>query len=158
MVAVSTVELTIRMILALILVSVLLMLITKFARNKFRFGGTRAMIDVRDRHQLTKSSTVAVVRAGQRHFLIGVNDHAITLLAEGDDLVMGQDLVASGEPATGTTDGVVDVRDNGQQRSKKNTKKTVKGGARKRRSGTGDAASSRMGVMEALREKSVRRS
>lgn len=161
--AVSTVELTLRMLVSLALVSALLMLITRFARNRFRLGTGQATIDVHHRHQLTKSSAVAVVRAGRRHFLIGVNDHAITLLAEGDDLIQGQDpvtvdeLPAGTEAATGTaaTDDVVDVRGSGNRRSRS---KTVKGGARKRRSGAGGPASSGMGVIEALREKSVRRS
>ena len=156
-VAVSTVELTLRMLVGLALVGGLLKLITGLARNRFHLGSSRAAIDVRDRHQLTKSSSLAVVRAGRRHFLIGVNDHAITLLAEGDDLIQGQDHVTTEERPgdTAVAEEVVDVRGNGNRRSRN---KTVKGNARKRRSGADGAASSGMAVIEALREKSVRRS
>lgn len=152
MFAVSTIELTLRMVVSLALVSGALLLITRFSRSRFRLGGPRATIDVQGRHQLTKSSSVALVRAGQRHLLVGVNDHAITLLAEGDDLV--DDLVDDGETGGNqdTTDHVVDVRSGERKQSK-----TDKSGARKRRRGTGSPAPSGMGVIEALREKSVRR-
>lgn len=155
MFAVSTIELTLRMLVSLALVSGALLLITRFTRSRFRLGGPRATIDVQGRHQLTKSSSIALVRAGQRHLLVGVNDHAITLLAEGDDLV--DDLIDNGETAGSedNTDPVVDVR-NGE--SKQLRGKTDKSGARKRRRGTGSLAPAGMGVIEALREKSVRRS
>lgn len=39
------------------------------------------------RHQLTKNTGIALVRAGERHLLVGVSDQGVQLLAEGDDLL-----------------------------------------------------------------------
>jgi flagellar biogenesis protein FliO len=44
---------------------------------------------VLDRRQLTKSAGIALVRAGNRHLLVGIGDHGVQLLAEGDDLTAG---------------------------------------------------------------------
>ena len=133
--AASTVELTLRMVVALAFVGGALLFVTRIARTRLRLNVADTPIDVYGRRQLTKSSAVAVVRAGKRYVLIGVNDHAITLLAEGDDLV---------DPALEPE--VVDVRG-----------KTTRGGAWKRRNGTKGPASSGTGVVNALREKTVRR-
>lgn len=48
-------------------------------------------LDVVDRRQLTKSTGVAVIRAGTRHFLVGVSDTGVQMLAEGDDLLSPPD-------------------------------------------------------------------
>lgn len=150
MLAASTTELTLRMIVALALVGGTLIVVTRFARGRLRNGAGRAEIDVRGRHQLTKSSAVAVVTAGQRHFLIGVNEHAITLLAEGDDLVPPADI-----PVDTPGHGVIDVRaaDGGDTDNR-----TSKDGARKRRRGASRPAPAGTGVIEALRERTTRRS
>lgn len=150
MFAVTTLELTLRMLVALALIGGLLLIATRTAKGRFKLGGPAASIDVRSRHQLTKASAVAVVRAGQRHFLIGVNDNAITLLAEGDDLV------SPGETSETGSQGVVDVRAAGAPAPSNSM--TARDGARKRRRGKSGPASSRTSVMEALRERTVRRS
>ncbi|MCP3993181.1 MAG: hypothetical protein GY724_29230 [Actinomycetia bacterium] len=157
MIAVSTVELTLRMLVSLTLVSGLLWAITRVARNRMGGGSATAPLDICQRHQLTKSSAIAIVRAGQRHLLVGVNDHAITLLAEGDDLALPPKIKVDGdrpvlEPGPATPEAarsesvrakpIVDVR---------------KSGARKRRSGGAASASSGIGLLEVLRERSVRR-
>jgi flagellar biogenesis protein FliO len=53
-------------------------------------GGTRGRLQdhlaVVDRRQLTKNAGIALVRAGERHLLVGVSDQGVRLLAEGDDL------------------------------------------------------------------------
>jgi len=208
MLAVSTAELTIRMLVALAVVGGLLLLLTRFARSRLNLGTSDAPLQVCNRHQLTKSSMVAVVRAGERHFLVGVNDNAISLLAEGNDLVADNNLVEGNHLVAGdvldeaptatrtastTVDNaagaVVDVRTDetgpGAHAKSTITKSAVtrskpikarsttrstgadpattgatesaKGGAGKRRRGTTSPAPSGMGVIEALRERSVRR-
>lgn len=84
--AVSTLELTLRMVVGLTVVVGLLWLATRTARNRLQLGGQASVLEVCHRQQLTRSATVALVRSGRRHFLIGVNDGAITLLADGDEL------------------------------------------------------------------------
>lgn len=43
-------------------------------------------LSVLERRQLTKSAAIALIRAGERHLLVGVTDQGVQLLAEGDDL------------------------------------------------------------------------
>lgn len=82
----TTAELMIRMIVGLALVLGLLVLGTKLARQ--RLGRTTSVdIDVCGRQVLSKASSIAVVRVGGRHLLLGVNDNGVSLLAEGDDLL-----------------------------------------------------------------------
>ncbi len=50
-------------------------------------GQTSDPIAILDRRQLTKNAGIALVRAGERHLLIGVGDEGVRLLAEGDDLM-----------------------------------------------------------------------
>ncbi len=159
MIAVSTVELTLRMLVSLALVSGLLLTITRFTKSRMGGRSAAAALDVCHRHQLTKSSAIAVVRAGQRHFLVGVNDNAITLLAEGDDL-------AAAPGAEGDQDEKVPALGPGVEgpeaaRTEAGRAKPVvdvrKDGARKRRSGGAASASSGIGLLEVLRERSVRR-
>jgi len=52
-------------------------------------------LSVLDRRQLTRSTGIALVRAGERHLLVGVSDQGVQLLAEGDDLAATTD-----DPAT----------------------------------------------------------
>ena len=139
----TTVELTLRMIAGLLVVLGGMALLTRLARRRLRFASTETVIDVCARQQLTKSAGLAVVRAGSRYVLIGINDTAVTLLTEGDDLV--------GEPPS---TGVVDVRPSPAEGSAVDT---GRGGTRKRRNGTRSPASSGTGVVAALREKTVRR-
>ena len=162
MMAASTAELTLRMLVSLVLVSGLLWAMTQFARKRLRNGSPAAVLDVCNRHQLTKSSTVAVVRAGHRHFLVGFNDHAITLLAEGDDLAVAPQ---DGDPERVDLDNEPvaprpAATDHDAAPSKPRRAKAIvdvrKSGAWKRRSGAA-SASSGIGVIEALRERSVRR-
>ena len=75
---------------------------------------------------------MVVLRAGQRHLLVGVTDHQLSLLAEGDDLLPAEPAApalgreSSSDPRTGPI-------------------------------GSEDPGSSRMGFVEALRERTVRR-
>ncbi len=147
--AVSTVELALRMILALAILVVVLLGAGRLARKRLGGAGRMPEIEIAARRQLTKTSTLAVVRAGQRHVLIGVNDHAITVLAEGQDLLADDDGVES-EPGS---EPVVDIRTPEQQA-------TAGDGRRReaRRPGpTIRSAGPRSSVVEALRDLTVRR-
>ncbi len=50
-------------------------------------GARAEPIAIVDRRQLSRTNSVAIVRAGERHLLLGVGDGGIRLLAEGDDLI-----------------------------------------------------------------------
>ena len=50
---------------------------------------------VLERRQITKNAGIALVRAGERHLLIGIGDQGVRLLAEGDDLVQEVEAVHS---------------------------------------------------------------
>jgi flagellar biogenesis protein FliO len=162
-IAASTVELTLRMLVSLAIVSGLLWVITHYARRRIRGASAAAALDVCTRHQLTKSSAIAVVRAGRRHFLVGVNDNAITLLAEGDDLVVAPRIKVDDEAGLELepVPAELEATEPKATRSDADRPKPVvdvrKNGARKRRSGGLASASSGIGVIEALRERSVRR-
>ena len=88
-VAAATAELTLRMLVSMAVIGVFLLVAVRVTKGRLRTGARRAGIGIHARHQLTKASSVAVVQAGSRYFLLGVNDSAVTLLAEGDDLVGG---------------------------------------------------------------------
>lgn len=94
---VSTVELIVRMTASLLVIGGLLWLVQKMGRS--RLGGlgrqTAAPLEITSRKQLTKASSVALIRAGERNLLIGVTDNGISLLAEGDDLVSNVQLLDS---------------------------------------------------------------
>ncbi len=94
----TTAELTIRMVLGLAVIVGMLSLGTRLVRR--RVGGTaNVAIDIRGRQVLSKASSVAVIQVGARHLLVGVTEHGVNLLAEGDDLVAEP----TATPASGTT-------------------------------------------------------
>jgi flagellar protein FliO/FliZ len=96
-------------------------------------GGGTDEIEVCTRHQLSRSSSLAVVRVGGRTLLVGVTETGISVLAEGDDLR---------EPAEPSLE-VEAVNDR------------EPAGTRVR--GAAVPGPSRMGVVDALRELTVRR-
>ena len=85
---VSTIELLIRMTVSLAVIGGLLWLIQRVGRK--RLGGlgrsATAPIEVTSRKQLSRTSSIALVRVGERNILIGVTDAGVSLIAEGDDL------------------------------------------------------------------------
>ena len=88
MLATSTIELTLRMGVALAIIMGIMWLVTRFARRHLNHRGQdRPNIDVQYQRQLTKHATLSLVKAGDRNLLIASNNQAITLLAEGDDLI-----------------------------------------------------------------------
>ena len=141
MLAASTIELGLRMMVSLVLMGVVTLVAFKVLRGRLKLGPARSGISVEHRHQLNRSASVAVIRAGRRRFLIGVNEQSITLLAEGDDLV------ADAPPGPGATTQLRAAGADGQP--------TSDAGKRHRRAA--NSAPSGMSVIEALREKTVRR-
>lgn len=85
----STLELMLRMVVSLLVLGGLFWLINRAAKGRLGNIGRspNAPLEIHARKQLSKSSSVALIRAGERHLLIGVTDTGISLLAEGDDLV-----------------------------------------------------------------------
>ncbi len=85
---VSTIELVARMIGSLLVIGGLLLLVQRLGKN--RLGGLgrggSPTLTVTSRKQLGRGSSVALVQAGQRNFLLGVTENSIRLLAEGNDL------------------------------------------------------------------------
>ncbi len=85
---VSTIELLIRMTVSLAVIGGLLLVIQRVGRK--RLGGlgrsATAPIEVTSRKQLSRTSSIALVRVGERNILIGVTDTGVSLIAEGDDL------------------------------------------------------------------------
>jgi len=57
-------------------------------------------LSVLDRRQLTRTTGIALIRAGDRHLLVGVSDQGVQLLAEGDDLVTIEDNATIGSPGS----------------------------------------------------------
>jgi len=86
MLAASSLELFVRMGLSLALVFVLMAVVLKASRARVGPVLAKDGLSVCSRRQLTRSASVMVLRAGERHLLVAVNDQSVTLLAEGDDL------------------------------------------------------------------------
>jgi flagellar protein FliO/FliZ len=87
----STFMLMLRLLTALAFVGGLLWFMTRSAKNgKFTFllgsGPTQDSLEVTSQRPLGRNSSVALVRAGERHLLLGVSEHGVQLLAEGADL------------------------------------------------------------------------
>ncbi|MEM7339738.1 MAG: flagellar biosynthetic protein FliO [Actinomycetota bacterium] len=96
MLAVTTVELTIRMVVGLAVIAGLLWATTRLARGRLGMDAETVNVEVKARRALTKNSSLVLVKAGSRHLLIGANDHAVSLLAEGDDLLDGDSDIDDG--------------------------------------------------------------
>ncbi|MGH1492427.1 MAG: hypothetical protein ACRBK7_24070 [Acidimicrobiales bacterium] len=83
--AVSTVELSLRMGLALVLIVTIITGGTALAKKR----GGRAKhtpVTIRHQQQLTKHTTLTLLTAGQQHLLIATNNQTTTLLAQGPTL------------------------------------------------------------------------
>lgn len=133
----TTAELMIRMIVGLAVVLGLLVVGTRVARG--RVGRTTTVdIKICGRQVLSKASSIAVVRVGGRHLLLGVNDSSISLLAEGDDLVSSP-VSTSPEPVLPAAPTPTPTAD---------SPATIDGA---------DVVDVRNSVIEALRQKTIRR-
>jgi flagellar protein FliO/FliZ len=179
MLAASTLELGLRMSVSLALMGVVALVVVKVLRGRLKLGPARAGLAVEARHQLNRSTSVAVIRAGQRYFLLGLSEQSVTLLAEGDDLVAAAPVAASRPVATApanapTPDAIVNVEpaavdvrprsDIGRAKGAAPAQLRARGAdgastsdaGKGHRRATGPAPSG-MSVIEALREKTVRR-
>jgi flagellar biogenesis protein FliO len=162
--AASTAELTIRMLVSLGLMGLVALGALRLFRGRLRPGPSRAGITVEARHQLSRTSSVAVIRAGRRYLLVGVSEQAVSLLAEGGDLVdsavdSAVDRAVDGAVDSGpeAADGVAEPAPGARVRHR-SADRAATGGAGRRHGRATGAASSGMSVIEALRERTVRRS
>ncbi len=106
--AVSTAELTIRMVVGLLVVGLLLLILHRIGRRVMDGrAASRPSITIRHQQRLDRHASVTLLSAGGRNLLIGTSNQSIVLLAEGDDL-------ADAAPVTGAVDETpsttIDVR------------------------------------------------
>jgi len=156
------------MVVSLAVMGLAALVVMKLARGRLRLGGVRAGIAVHARHQLTRNASVAVIRAGDRWLLVGVTDANVTVLAEGDDLAAGPGAApdpspasAAGPtppvPATGPLPAEPGPR-TAHHRGRPADGAARRGaGKRHRRATDGGPGRSRTSLIEALREKTIRR-
>ena len=127
--AVSTVELTIRMVVGLAVIGLLLLILNRIGRRVMDGrGGSRPSISIRHQQRLDRHTSVTLLTAGGRNLLIGTSNQSIVLLAEGDDLAEPEpsgavtstgssgavSKRASGAVSTGTATTTIDVRSRGR--------------------------------------------
>lgn len=168
----STAELTLRMGVSLGVMGLAALVVMKLARGRLRLGGVRAGIAVHARHQLTRNASVAVIRAGDRWLLVGVTDTNVSVLAEGDDLAadpaVAAATAATAAPPTAVVDGRADdllppAARQLANRTPHHRARAADGAARRgagkrhRRAPDGGPGRSRTSLIEALRDKTVRR-
>lgn len=142
--ATSTLWLGIRLIFSLAIVLGLIWALSWAARRGkglgLGMGAQKGAISVRAREQVGRNTTIALLEVGDRVLLIGANEQAVEVLAEGDDLISTEP-----EPnpsADGEGDGEVSTDD----RTSSQADPFIRG-----------SASPGMNLIEALRERSVRR-
>lgn len=132
-------------------------------------GSTRGRahdpLAVIERRQLTRSAGIAIVRAGERHLLVGISDQGVQLLAEGDDLAVEHDAVGvtHGDTADLSRPAVVHNNDVVSDRRLPTTDSGHTGrrsdlpNARTRLGRAATPRTPRMSFLSALRESTVRR-
>lgn len=119
--AVSTVELTIRMVVGLAVIGLLLLILNRIGRRVMDGrGGSRPSISIRHQQRIDRHTSVTLLTAGGRNLLIGTSSQSIVLLAEGDDLTNPEPGVTSSNgsaespSSTGATGPTIDVRSGGR--------------------------------------------
>ncbi len=115
--AVSTAELTIRMVVGLAVVGLLLLILHRIGRRVMDGrAASRPSITIRHQQRLDRHASVTLLTAGGRNLLIGTSNQSIVLLAEGDDLAEADPTAASSTGSTGstTTGATIDVRTRGK--------------------------------------------
>ncbi len=114
--AVSTTELTIRMVVGLVVVGLLLLILHRIGRRLMDGrAASRPSITIRHQQRLDRHASVTLLSAGGRNLLIGTSNQSIVLLAEGDDLAEA-DPTATRSSTTGSagTGSTIDVRSRGK--------------------------------------------
>lgn len=151
----STAELMLRMVVSLAIMGALLWLALKLAKSRKggsilgAVGGSRTEhIEVRARRQLSRGATVALVRVGRRTFLLGLGEQGVQVLADGDDL--DATVLEAPSVALDALAGPVPARPLEETENDR-------GHAGTRAPWTSGSGPSRMGVVDALRELTVRR-
>ena len=141
--ATSTLWLGVRLIFSLAIVLGLIMALSWAARRGkglgLGLGAQKGAISVRGREQLGRNTTLTLVEVGDRILLIGANEQAVEVLAEGDDLL-------AEEPESPPSNG-----DDGDLSTDDRTSSQADPFIR------GKSAPPGMHLIEALRERSVRR-
>ena len=111
-------------------------------------------LSVLDRRQLTRTTGIALIRAGERHLLVGVSEQGVQLLAEGDDLALAEEAI--GAPGS---DAIVIPSDVVSDAALSTTSTNTDQPDAWTRSGSAfGPRSPRMSFVAALREMTVRRS
>lgn len=146
-----------RVVLSFAAVGGLLWLFARAARGRFGAllagsagNATAAPLVILDRRQLTRSTGVALLRAGTRHLLVGVGETGIQLLTEGDDLV-AEPAAERSDPAPATTTPISLGQPEGLLLTDPQS-------ARTRLPRASTPGRPRTSFVDALREKTVRRS
>lgn len=152
----STAELMLRMVLSLAIMGGLLWLALRLGKGRRgrsilaavgggTGGGGRSRvepIEVCARRSLSRSSSLTLVRVGERTLLLGVGEAGVQVLAEGDALTVVEQPAAPVGAGTDPLDAASD---------------TVLGRAGTRAPRASGPDPARMGVVDALRELTVRR-
>jgi flagellar biogenesis protein FliO len=146
----STVELVLRMVVSVAIMGGLLWAVVRVGRGRRGRallgavgGGAKVdQIEVRARRQLNRSSSLSLVQVGSRTLLLGIGEHGVAVLAEGDDL----SAVASSIEAAPSTPSPAEAGATTDPEL-----------ARTRAPGASRPDPERTGVMDALRELTVRR-
>ena len=143
--AASTLWLGVRLIFSLAIVLGLIYALSWAARRGkglgLGIGAQRGAISVRAREQIGRNTTVALLEVGDRVLLIGANEQAVEVLAEGDDLIVDEPEPESS--ADGDADSSTTATDD---RTSSQADPFIRG-----------SATPGMNLIEALRERSVRR-
>jgi flagellar protein FliO/FliZ len=144
--AASTLWLGVRLIFSLAIVLGLIWALAWAARRGkglgLGLGVQRGAINVRAREQVGRNTTIALLEVGDRVLLIGANEQAVEVLAEGDDLI-----VENAEADADASDGSEPTEDmTTDDRTSSQADPFIRG-----------SAPPGMNLIEALRERSVRR-
>lgn len=112
---VSVLSLVGRLVFSLAVVLVLMALVARVFRNRAvpgigRLGPRRDVLGVVARQPLSRTTSVAVIRAGERALLVGVSDQGVELLAELEpDVLEPPDDVTGPANPTVSWGGVLDA-------------------------------------------------
>jgi flagellar biogenesis protein FliO len=164
----STVELLLRLGFSLAIIVGILFVVAKVARKQGGnlrlpglggLGGRSKSIRVIDRQTLSRNASVAVVQIGARTMAVGITEHGIQTLAEGDDLVVlppDADVRAErGSPATDSTQAAAPPV--AARLNQRETKRTLSLRLPTASHAAADAGpSTRTSFIEALRELTIR--
>ena len=145
--AASTLWLGVRLIFSLAIVLGLIWVLAWAARRGkglgLGLGVQRGAISVRAREQVGRNTTIALLEVGDRVLLIGANEQAVEVLAEGADLITDEpepENPSDGDSSASSTESDTDDRTSSQ------ADPFIRG-----------SAPPGMNLIEALRERSVRR-